>query len=415
MIARSPRLAVAIAAVCVVALSVAAVSVPWPRLLASKRYSDALKEATGVGARGMISGETPNVAWDTADPEQEGLSGVALDSLLETLERRTMALLVVRNGNLVYEWYGPGHSPNSRFSTAALAKAVVGTMVLLEMAADGLVGLDEPASRYIPVWRNDQERARITLRQLASHSSGLDNVRFPPSREEDAWFRTVPAWHRFYFKNADQRFRLAVTTAPLLFPPGSNHLYSGVGYYALAYALSAALTSQSGEMLRFIAQRVYGPLGIPPDAWQISYGHAWAQDGLTLYALGSGGSLTARAAARIGQAVLEQSNGALAPLWDSVATRATRRSESDPLAHVTPHFGWWGNEERAWPSLPPDALVGLGAGNKVVLVVPSRQTVVVHLGNARSGPFFPADAEGPLENELFTPLSRTLRLGTEQQ
>jgi CubicO group peptidase (beta-lactamase class C family) len=400
-----PRHTIAILSLCIGVVLILGMRIPGLQCRVS-----ALRSAIGARVPDMFRDTTPNVAWDRALPEMEGLPGTALDSLPAALGGG-MALLVVRNGKLVFEWYQPRYAANSSFSTAALAKAVVGTMALLQMAADGLVGLDEPASTYIPAWRDDPDRAAITLRQLASHSSGLDNVHFPSSRKEEEWFAHQPSWQRRYFQNPDERFSMAITEVPMLFRPGTHYLYSGIGYYALAYALAAALEAGSGETLpRYLARRVYTPLGIPSDAWSMSYGRCYAGDGLRLYAIGSGGAFTARALARIGQAVLTQRQGPLAALWDSVAIQPARRSPSDPGAHLVPHLGWWGNEQVAWPSLPRDALVGLGAGNKVLLVIPSERLVVVYLGSAHSGPYFPADSEAALEEALFAPLSRSLRL-----
>ena len=50
--------------------------------------------------------------WQTATPESQGLSGPKLDALKDQLaQRKTRALLVIRNDTIVYEWYAAGNTP----------------------------------------------------------------------------------------------------------------------------------------------------------------------------------------------------------------------------------------------------------------------------------------------------------------
>lgn len=67
--------------------------------------------------------------WQTAAPEQQGLSSRALAAIRDRLaESATKAFLIVRNDRLVYEWYSPDHSPAKTHYTASMAKAIVGGM-----------------------------------------------------------------------------------------------------------------------------------------------------------------------------------------------------------------------------------------------------------------------------------------------
>jgi len=174
---------------------------------------------------------------------------------------------------------------------------------------------------------------------------------------------------------------------PLLYAPGSAHRYSGAGYYALAYTLASALHAHSGgDLRRMLTERFYAPLGIPIDAWGMSYGRAYEQDGLSLYAIGSGASFTPRALARVGQLVSDAGvfNGdtLVAPgLFPALHCSAMRGTEGMPV----PCLGWWSNATNAWPSLPKDALVAYGVDDQVLLVVPGLDLVAVRLGDAFPG------------------------------
>src|SRR5437899_11086637 len=116
----------------------------------------------------------PPFAWETATPESQGMSREKLDAHRAALAaRKTTAFLVVRNDKIVYEWYADGHGPAKSHGTASLAKAVVGGLSLAVALTDGRIALDDKAVVYIPEWKKDPQKARITIRQLGSHTSGL--------------------------------------------------------------------------------------------------------------------------------------------------------------------------------------------------------------------------------------------------
>ena len=113
-------------------------------------------------------------AWQTVSPETEGFSTEKLDALRDGLAQRgTKALLVIRNDRIVYEWYSPGHGPNKKHYTASMAKALVGGVSLLIALNDGWMAVDDPACKYVAQWAGDPVKSKITIRHLATHSSGI--------------------------------------------------------------------------------------------------------------------------------------------------------------------------------------------------------------------------------------------------
>src|SRR5262249_8619791 len=89
--------------------------------------------------------------WQTTSPESQGMSTSRLNALRDDLAvRETAAFLVVRNDRMVYEWYAPEHASNRRQGTASLAKALIAGMSLAVALDDGLISLDDKASKYIP-------------------------------------------------------------------------------------------------------------------------------------------------------------------------------------------------------------------------------------------------------------------------
>src|SRR5208337_1732763 len=105
------------------------------------------------------------------------------------------ALLVVRHGMIVYEWYAEGHGPDHKEGTASLAKAIVGGTSLMVALQDGRMNADDLASKYIPAWRDDPQKGLITIRQLATHTSGIEDA------EQDGLdHMQLPGWKGAFWK-----------------------------------------------------------------------------------------------------------------------------------------------------------------------------------------------------------------------
>ena len=76
----------------------------------------------------------------TKAPESEGLDPQRLASMKKSLARRqTHALLVMRHGESVLEWYADGYGPDSLHFLASLSKTLVGGLSLLLALEDGVV------------------------------------------------------------------------------------------------------------------------------------------------------------------------------------------------------------------------------------------------------------------------------------
>jgi CubicO group peptidase (beta-lactamase class C family) len=148
-----------------------------------------------------------------------------------------LAVALVRDGRMVWSrgfgvanvWTREPVTPDSVFEIASNSK-VITAYVALRLVERGELALDEPLASYLhkPWLPRGGPGKRITLRQVASHSSGLTDQLMPLSRE-------------------------------VVFEPGSQYLYSGVGYLYLQEAIEQV----SGMPLDRAAQRlVFEPLGM---------------------------------------------------------------------------------------------------------------------------------------------------------
>ncbi len=332
-------------------------------------------------------------AWQAATPESQGMSREKLEALQDVLEaRRTTAFLVIRNDKIVYEWYAPGFGPTKPHYTASMAKAIVGGLSLGVALTDGRIALDDKVARYVPQWRSDPRKSNITLRHLGSHTSGLADAeqdRLPHDRltgwKGDFWKRLPPP---------HDPFSIARDLTPLLFEPGAKLQYSNPGIGMLTYAVTASLKDAPEKDIRtLLRHRVMQPLGVPDAEWSVGYGATYTVDGLPLVASWGGGGYTPRAVARVGRLVQREGD------WDGkrlLSHEAVRQITTDAGLPGNCGMGWWTNAAGRYAKLPKDARWGAGAGDQVLLVIPSLHLIMVRNGETLVPP------PGPSENNVRT-------------
>ena len=372
------------------------------------RVVEVYREQGVSGVCRKIVGQ-PSIPRASVQPSEVGLDPQRLEKLTQDLAaKRTASFIIVRQGYIAQEWYSAGRDHVDLHKVAALPKAVNASLVLALALEEGWVQLDDLVSKYIPGWRDDPVRSQITLRHLASHSSGLEDVDFE---------FLEPGWKTDYVKNARSRCSYALDRADILHDPGTIYSYSGVGFYVLSYSLMKSMQGQPiSDVRTLLTERVMRPLGVYSDDWR-GYHGPHEVDEMRFYAIGSGFGYTARALARVGQLVLNEGE------WEgrSLVGReyiqtVVSYAQSPQDRGLTPGepasgLGWWINDERYWPSLPKDAVVGAGVGHQLLLIVPSLELVVVRQGESMMGknswgePFW-----RELEAHIFEPLMATIQV-----
>ena len=341
----------------------------------------------------------------------------ALDAVRDRLAaRRTKNFVVLRNGEVLYEWYAPDSGPRTRHYTASLAKAIVGGTSLLIALQDGRIAAHDPASKYIPAWRTDPRRSRITIRHLATHSSGIEDA-----EQDGIPHEKLPGWKGAFWKRDPDPFTISLRDAPVTFEPGGGYAYSNPGMAALAYAVTASLQgTPHTDIHALLKTRVLDPLGIDQEEWSIGYGRAYDVDGMKLYANWGGGAFSPRAVGRIGQLMLQRGRWGDRQLLDAAwvegvttyaGTPRPSRAEDDPAPGSG--LAWWTNDDGVWRSVPRDAFAGAGAGHQVLLVVPSLDLVVVRNGGLLRESGEPAHFWWAVENFLFDPVIEAVTGGTD--
>jgi CubicO group peptidase (beta-lactamase class C family) len=161
-------------------------------------------------------------------------------------------IAIVRNGQLVLtKAYGKANEnlparPDLPYQIASNSKQFT-AMALLLLEDDGKLRLDDPIGKYVPGITSGDT---ITIRQLLSHSSGLQD--FWP---QDYMFETMT------HPTAPQGIVAGWAKKPLDYPPGARYQYSNTGYVVAGMIAEKV----SGEpLLQFLNRRIFGPLDMHP-------------------------------------------------------------------------------------------------------------------------------------------------------
>ena len=284
---------------------------------------------------------------------------------------------------IVYEWYAAGHGPNKRHGAASLSKPTVAALALALLLSEGKLKLDTPVADLVAAWSDDPRKRKITLRHLGSHTSGLADAeqdRLPHDKltgwKGDFWKRLGPPNDPLHHRTRDK--------TPVLFEPGTDLQYSNPGIAMLCYAVTAALKDAPAKDIRTLLQgRVMRPIGVGDEDWSVGYGQTFGVDGLPLVAGWGGGSYTARAMARIGRLLLQGGDWDGKRILSKEGVRASQPGDAGLPGHCG--MGFWTNAGGRYPKLPRDTYYGAGAGDQLLIVVPSLSLIVVRNGEAARG------------------------------
>jgi CubicO group peptidase (beta-lactamase class C family) len=287
--------------------------------------------------------------------------------------RQTKAVVIAHRGRLLAERYADGYSAATPMISWSMAKSVLAAVVGLAVS-DGRLALDGPAP--VPEWSADADpRRAITLDQLLRMSSGL---RF------DETYGAVNDVSRMLFTAPDTGAYAA--RSPLAAMPDTVWSYSSGTSNIVARILRDTFGGDVAAFVGYARRRLFDPASMASaffehDASETPIGSSFV-------------FMTARDWARFGE--LHRNDG----VWNGrrVLPEGWVRYVTTPTPHAPQGcYGahWWLNAgdtsdsaRRPWPSLPTDAFAARGYSGQWLLVVPSRELVIVRLGIA-----FPDDGD----------------------
>jgi CubicO group peptidase (beta-lactamase class C family) len=274
---------------------------------------------------------------------------------------RTTALIVVQDGKIVQERYAEGFGIRTSQRTWSVAKSLAGT-IIGAAAHEGLIDPADPAP--VPEWQaKGDPRAKITMDHLMRMASGLHSA--TAGNRTDA----------VYFGGT------AVTEEtvgwPLEAKPGSRFRYANNDILLATHALISKLRDHQGPRtpIELLFQEIHMRDTIAETDWKGNYilsSQVWA---------------TARDLARFGMLYLNdgmwEGRRILPEGWRDYVTRPSGPQPEGEFGYGATF--WLMNKS---PGVPADTFAAFGNRGQYVVIVPSRNVVIVRRGEDPAGARF---------------------------
>lgn len=327
-------------------------------------------------AKGDETAVFPGEEWEHADAADLGFDAATLDTLAAQAQATgANCMLVARHGRIAAEWYWNDTDPSTRHLLNSITKSYTSTLVGIAQD-NGLLHIDDPASKYIPQWVGTPSEA-VTIRQMLGMVSGRDPI-----------FVVDPAVLDDYYGQHDLT-AYALARAQVA-APGLRWALNEGDIQPLAVILGAATGMPPHA---YATETLLGPIG--DDATTMATDPA-GNTIMDTFAQASGRDL-----ARLGHLFLQRGswNGrqVVSPTWVEEAT-------GRPSQDIFPGYGllWWLNRAgetrvdqvdrdtiraldfmrggQLVPGAPEDLFWAWGAFGQCLQVHPATGTVVVQLG-----------------------------------
>ncbi len=325
----------------------------FPFAAASILFLSACTPAPETSREG-VAVEWPTAGWPTGAPEDQGIDSAKLAEGLLAIRRAGLnihSLLVIRNGVMVLDACFYPYDGKTVHDQASVSKSIMTTLIAI--AADqGQLHLDDPVLSFFPertVANRDAAKERITVRHLASMSSGLDCT----AANDEQTLHEMERSEDFVQFTLDRR---------MISEPGTSFVYCSPGMHLL----SAILQKATGmTALEFARRNLFTPLGIrdviwPADAQGIN--HGWGDIRLHPHDTAKIGFLWLNHGLWEGKQIVSR-----AWVEASVKTQIETRDDDDY------GYGWWitGDEGE---------YAAIGRGGQRIQVWPAIDTILVMTG-----------------------------------
>jgi CubicO group peptidase (beta-lactamase class C family) len=213
----------------------------------------------------------PTKDWQVSTPEQKNVNSanlVKMKEYLETARKHVRSVVVVRGGDIIFEYYRAGTAPvnpNELQAVPAIAQTVTSTLVGMAISNKSLEGIDQKIGPFFSEYpKKDPQFDQIALKDLLTMTAGF---RWGERYELAEWQKSPNL--------------MQTSVARLIeFPPGQNFVYDTASIHLLSKVMSKA-TGMSLE--KYAAANLFQPLGITEWKWETdAQGYTTAGHGLQL-------------------------------------------------------------------------------------------------------------------------------------
>lgn len=324
----------------------------------------------------------PRYQWKTASLVSQNIDSVKIDSaiFLFNENRNLFSFVLVRNGFLVKEFYQPQLFADNEFELRSATKSFVSALVGIALNNGLIDSLDQSMISFFPEYDSpnlDPRKREITIRHLLTMRAGFN---YNDNNPSPTLFTAKDHW-------VQQTIEL-----PLLFNPGERFYYASVQ----THLLSAIITKQSGmSTLEFGNKYLFAPAKIRIGKWD--------QDPQGIYFGGSGMVMTPRDMARFGHIMLQNgfadSSSLIPSEWikKTIVPNNSANSMWGDFTAMNYGLSWWTNY-----SIIDSIYFAAGYGGQLIIIVPSKNTVIVTTANT----YLPTELIGEQEEEIIRIICR---------
>ena len=267
----------------------------------------------------------------------------------------TLAVVVVRDGEIIAEGYGPGAGVDQTLISWSMAKSMTHALFGL-LTVDGLIDVNDPAP--VPAWQND-DRRKITVQHLLTMQSGL---RFAEDYVDAGESDCIS----MLFGSAKADAAAYAASLPLDHEPGTFWSYSSGTTNILCRIAGDCVGGGRKGMAEYLGTRLFGPTGMTSATPKFDDAGTFIGSSF-VYA-------TARDFARFGLLYL---NDGIVDGKRILPIGWVNHARSPVPVPITETYGYGAH----WWLLPEfDAYSCNGYEGQRVVVMPSKNTVVVRLG-----------------------------------
>ena len=280
-------------------------------------------------------------------------------------ELGTKAFLVFKGDTLLYEEYWEEHTDETVSNSFSMSKTLVAILVGIAIEEGKIESLDVSASKYLPEFKDD-ERKKVTIRNLLTMSSGLDwteSAKNPLSDNAESYY----GWG----------LRELVTTQKLIDEPGKKFKYQSGNSELLGLIVEKATGK---DLTKYAEEKVWSKIGANDNAyWSLDDKNGDEKAFCCIYA-------TARDYARIGSLLLHKGKVGeeqVIPKWfydEMIVPQEMATEEGIPNTryglHIWTYFG------KTNP-----IYYCRGVKGQYIITIPEENLMIVRLGSDRKPNF----------------------------
>ena len=300
--------------------------------------------------------------------EFNGVQHHAEDVLEDT---QTDALLVIKNGAIVYERYLDRANAATHFNSYSMAKSFNSIMVGMAVADGHIHSVNDPVVEYVPELKGSGYDG-TTIQNLLEMRSGVN--------WDDNFFADGTLGRKAHLAawvEAVARYTDSARNTTRAHAPGSTFNYNTMDAAVVGLVVARAVKM---PVSKYLSERLWKPAGMETYGFYVIDGPPGTGQEFT----GGGFDAVLRDYGRVGLMMLNQgrANGHQI-LPASYVAESTRPSTISDRETGEPHLGYayfW------WPILNSQAYTALGGEGQFIYVDPASKTVVAKLSHGPVGP-----------------------------